>query len=47
MEMAGKQTGDRSFHEEEENHDDEEEDIDEYAEGKSDVSLKQSKSGAS
>ena len=47
MEMAGRHTSGRSFHEEEENNDDEEEDIDDDEEVKSDVPLKQSKSHAS
>jgi hypothetical protein len=46
MEMAGRQTGGRSFHEEEESNDDEEEDIDDDEEEKSDLPLKQSKSHA-
>jgi hypothetical protein len=46
MEMAGRQTGGRSFHEEEENNDDEEEDIDDDEEEKSDAPLRHSKSYA-
>jgi hypothetical protein len=46
LEMAGRQTGGRSFHKEEEINDDEEEDIEDDEEEESDVPLKQSKSHA-